>query len=129
MAELVAWWFRQLDSEASAAGHSAMRNMIRATLIHASLGDPAEILQGQVQVPPRRLLVGEPLRIQLNRAPKAGAVLHLLDAQQQVVALLNVYDHDDKGTVAKITQVAQKDILVTTQFRVVASKATSLLIR
>ena len=129
MAELVAWWFRQLDSDASAAGHSAMRNMIRATLIHASLGDPAEILQGQVQVPPRRLLVGEPLRIQLNRAPKAGAVLHLLDAQQQVVALLNVYDHDDKGTVAKITQVAQKDILVTTQFRVVASKATSLLIR
>ncbi len=129
LAELVAWWFRQLDANASAAARSAMRNMIRAALIHSSLGDPAEILHGTVQVPPRRLDLGEVLRVQLNRAPKAGTVLQLLDVNQRVVALLNVDDHDAKGTVAKISQVTQPNILVTTQFRVVASKATSLLAR
>ncbi len=129
LAELIAWMYRQLDANASAAGRSAMRNLIRACLIHASLGDPAEILYGQVQVPPRRLSLGEPLRIQLNRAPKVGTVLHLLDAQQQVVAMLNVDDHDDQGTVAKITHVTQKDSLVTTQYRVVASKATRQLLQ
>jgi len=41
-----------------------------------------------------------------------------------VVALLNVDDHDDKGTVARITQVTQTDIRITTQYRVVASKST-----
>ncbi len=129
LSELIAWWFRQLDGDASAVARSAMRNMIRAALIHASLGDPAEIIHGAVQVPPRRLTLGEPLRVQLNRPPKVGTVLQLLDTQQRVIALLNVDDHDDKGTLAKITQVTQKDALVTTQFRVVASKATTLLMR
>lgn len=129
LSELVAWWFRQLDSDASAAARSAMRNMIRAALIHSSLGDPAEIIQGSVQVPPRRLLLGEGLRLQLNRPPRVGTVLQLLDTQQRVIALLNVDDHDDKGTFAKITQVTQKDAFVTTQFKVVASRATAQLKR
>ncbi|HWV14425.1 MAG TPA: hypothetical protein VN030_03255 [Cellvibrio sp.] len=129
LSEIVAWWFRQLDSDASAAARSAMRNMIRATLIHASLGDPAEIIHGLVKVPPRRLLLGEGLRVQLNRAPRVGSVLQLLDPQERVIALLNVDDHDDKGTLVKISQVTQKEVLVTTQFRVVASKATGQLKR
>ena len=129
LSELVAWWFRQLDNDASSTAKSAMRNMIRAALIHASLGDPAEIIHGTVQVPPRRLVLGEGLRIQLNRNAKIGTVLQLMDTEQRVIALLNVDDQDDKGTFAKITQVTQKDALVTTQFSVVASKATAQLIR
>lgn len=133
LAELIAWWFRQLNSNTTAPTLSAMRNMIRATLIHASLGDPAEILQGAVQIPPRRLDLGESLRLQLNRVPKPGTLLQLLDPQQRVVALLNVDDHDDKGTIAKISQVViknsvanpVKDLRITTEYRVVASKATA----
>ena len=124
LSEIVAWWFKQLTPDASAVAKSALRNLVRATLIHASLGDPAEILQGSVQVPPRRPIAGELMRLQLNRAPKPGTLLQLLDPQQRVVALLNVDDHDDKGTVARITQVTQTDIRITTQYRVVASKST-----
>jgi hypothetical protein len=128
LAEIIAWWFKQLDSDATATARSAMRNMVRATLIHAAMGDPAEILQGSVQVPPRRFLSGELMRLQLNRAPKLGTLLQLLDTQQRVVALLNVDDHDDKGTVARITQITNASLpnnaLVTTQFKVVANKST-----
>ncbi len=128
LAEIVAWWFKQLDGDALASARSAMRNMVRATLIHASMGDPAEILQGIVQVPPRRFIPGELLRLQLNRAPKPGVLLQLLDNNSRVVALLNVDDHDHKGTVARITQLTHDqsvNLQITTQFRVVASKATA----
>lgn len=128
LAEIIAWWFKQLDSDATTLARTAMRNMVRATLIHAAMGDPNEILQGNVQIPPRRFNPGELLRLQLNRAPKPGTLLQLLDPQQRVVALLNVDDHDDKGTVARITQLTlltQTNLQITTQFRVVASKATA----
>lgn len=128
LAEIVAWWFKQLDGDATALGRAAMRNMVRATLIHASMGDPAEILQGNVQVPPKRFISGALLRLQLNRPPKPGTLLQLLDPQQRVIALLNVDDHDEKGTVARISQLthlSQTNLQITTQFRVVASKATA----
>jgi len=127
VAELIAWWFRQLDKQASGNGRAAMRNMIRATLIHSALGDPTEILQGQVYVPPRILARGETLRLQLNRPARPGTVLQLLDTRQQVVAVLNVEDDDDKGAVARITRVAKKSAVVTTQYRVVANKLTRFL--
>ena len=128
LAEIVAWWFKQLDRDATALARTAMRNMVRAILIHASMGDPNEILQGTVQIPPRRFNAGELLRLQLNRTPRPGTLLQLLDPQQRVVALLNVDDHDNKGTVARITQLtqlAQTNLQITTQFRVVASKSTA----
>jgi len=128
LAEIVAWWFKQLDGDATALARAAMRNMVRATLIHAAMGDPTEILQGNVQVPPRKFIAGELLRLQLNRAPKPGTMLQLLDPQQRVIALLNVDDHDEKGTVARISQLthlSQTNLQITTQFRVVASKATA----
>jgi hypothetical protein len=128
LAEIVAWWFKQLDGDATALARAAMRNMVRATLIHAAMGDPTEILQGNVQVPPRKFISGELLRLQLNRAPKPGTMLQLLDPQQRVIALLNVDDHDEKGTVARISQLtnlSQTNLQITTQFRVVASKATA----
>ncbi len=71
--------------------------MLRATIIQSALGDPTEILQGQVQVPPRRLALGEPLRLKLNRAARPGTVLQLMSPRQEVVALLNVDDDDEKG--------------------------------
>jgi len=129
LAELVAWWFRQLDANASAGGLGAMRNMLRAILIHAALGDPNEIVQGEVQVPPRRLEVGAALRLQLNRAPKPGTVLQLLDPQQKLVALLNVDDHDARGTVANITRVELAQVTISAGYRVVASKLTQQLKR
>ena len=127
VAELIAWWFRQLDKGSSANSRAAMRNMIRATLIQAALGDPAEILQGSVHIPPRILAPGEILRLQLNRPARPGTRLQLLDTSQKVVALVDVEDDDDKGAVARITRVADKAAVVTTRYRVVANKLTRLI--
>ena len=127
LSELVDWWFRQLDGSASSSGQSAMRNMIRAILIYSALGDPSEIVQGEVQVPPRKLDIGESLRLRLNRMPKPGTVLQLLDPQQKIIALLNIDDHDEQGTLANITHVNQKSAIINTNYRVVASKLTKQL--
>ena len=126
--ELLAWWFRQLQTEASAEAQGAMRNMIRACVIHSALGDPQEILHGQVHVPPRRLAPGEQLRLRLNRAAEPGTVLQLMDVQQTVVAVLKVDDHDQNGTIANISQVTRKDVVIDTRFRVVASQMTRQLL-
>jgi hypothetical protein len=127
VAELVAWWFRQLDSQASGNSLGAVRNMIRAVLIFAALGDPAEILHGEVHVPPRRLIAGEPLRLKLNRAAAPGTILQLLDTQQRRVALLTIEDHDSVGATAQITKVDRTDVVINTQFTVVATKMTRTL--
>lgn len=129
LAELVDWWFRQLDANASATALSAMRNMIRATLIVAALGDPREILHGNVHVPPRRFRVGEPLRLTLNRAVRPGTRLQLMDVSQRVVGMLSVEDQDDKGVVANVVRVDQSGISVDTRFTVVASGRTRLVAR
>lgn len=127
VAELVSWWFSQLHSRASGPGQTAMRNMIRAVLIHASLGDPAEILEGKVEVPPRRFDVGEGLRLKLNRPAAIGTALQLLDNRQRIVGLLSVRDHDKKGTLADIVRVERRSIKVDTRFTVVASRRTKML--
>lgn len=124
VAELVAWWFRQIDTKASSEGRSAMRNMIRAVVIHAALGDPNEILHGEVHVPPRRLALGEPLRLRLNRAANPGTLLHLMDPQQRIVAMLKVSDNDQTGTVASVVRVTKRSASINTRYRVVASKLT-----
>jgi len=122
VAELIAWWFRQLDSDASANSRSAMRNMIRATLIHASLGDPQEIVRGTVQVPPRVSRLGERLHVKLNRIPAPGIQLQLLDSQQQVVGMLAVEDHTPQGTQVKIVQLANASTHIKSGFQVLANK-------
>jgi hypothetical protein len=128
VAELIAWWFRQLDSDASANSRSAMRNMIRATLIHASLGDPQEIVRGSVYVPPRISKLGERLHVKLNRIPAPGAQLQLLDNQQQVIAMLAVEDHTPQGTQVKIVQLANASIQIKTGFQVLANKRSRKLL-
>ena len=127
IAELVGWWFSQQHSRASAPARAAMRNMIRAVLIHASLGDPAEILEGKVEVPPRRFDVGEGLRLKLNRPAAIGTALQLLDSRQRIVGLLSVADHDRKGTLANVVRIERRAIKVDTRFTVVASKRTKML--
>lgn len=124
VAELIAWWFRQLVSDASASSRSAMRNMIRAGLIHASLGDPQEIIRGNVHVPPRLTAIGERLQVKLNRPPAPGTRLQLLDTEQRVVAVLTVEDHTPQSTQARIVNVLQTGILINTHFSVIGSKFT-----
>jgi hypothetical protein len=122
VAELIAWWFRQIDAKSSANSRGAMRNMIRAALIFASLGDPAEILRGHVYVPPRAVALGERLQLKLNRAPAQGTRLQLLDTQQRVVAVLAVEDHSAQSTQAKIVEMIHTEIRINTRFNVVADK-------
>ena len=129
VAELIAWWFRQLDSGASANSRSAMRNMIRATLIHASFGDPQEIVFGTVHVSPRVSKLGERLHVKLNRAPAPGVQLQLLDNHQQVVAILAVEDHSPQGTQVKIVQLANSSTQIKTGFQVLANKRSRNLLK
>ena len=124
VSELIAWWFRQLDRDASASSRSAMRNMIRAVLIHASLGDPQEIVRGNVHVPPRLAAIGESLQVKLNRPPLPGTRLQLLDTEQRVVAVLAVEDHSPQSTQVKIVDLLQSNVKINTRFSVVANKLT-----
>jgi hypothetical protein len=124
VAELIAWWFRQLATDASANSKSALRNMIRAALIHASLGDPQEIVRGNVYVPPRLTRIGEKLQVKLNRAPAPGTRLQLLDGDQRVVAILSVEDHTPESTHVSIVDLVKSDIAINTRFSVIANKNT-----
>ncbi len=121
LAELVNWWFRQLAADASGAGRAALRNLIRAAVIVAAHGDPALVLQGRVATPPRRLAVGESLRLALNTAPPTGTRLQLLDAAQRVVGLLAVQDQDQGGILAQVVRVDATVSEVTTRFTVVSA--------
>jgi hypothetical protein len=121
LAELISWWFKQLDSDASSASHNAMRNMIRATLIFASLGDPQEIIRGTVFSPPRLTLTGERFRVKLNRQILPGTRLQLLDTNQQVAAELSVEDHSPDSTQVRIINVVQANVKINARFAVVGN--------
>ena len=118
LVELVAWWFSQLDNDASGAAHTAMRNFVRACLVLAATDDPQQLLQGRVKSLPQRFAPGLLMRLQLNREPLPGAMLQLFDAQQRVIALLRVDDHDEGGSVASITAVYDSTAPLTTALQV-----------
>lgn len=119
LSELVDWWFRQLNDDPSANSRQAMKNMIRATLIVASLGDPEDIIRGEVTAPPRVIRLGERLKVRLNRVPLPGMELQLLDDMQRVTAILAVEDQIADSTEVRITQVLQKDIRISTRSTVI----------
>ncbi|NMT64984.1 hypothetical protein [Marinobacter orientalis] len=119
ISELVTWWFRQLDGKPSGESRQAMENMIRATLIVASLGDPEDIIRGQVTAPPRVIRPGERLRVRLNRFPLPGTELQLLDDHQRVSAVLSVEDQVADSTEVSITRVLQKNIRISSQSTVI----------
>ena len=118
LAELVAWWFRQLHPEASGASRSAMRNFVRACMMLAVGDDPEQILHGRLRTLPGRFLPGETLRLDLNRVPVPGAVLQLMDDAQRVIGMVRVEDHDEHGTLASITRVLDASVSLNTAFRV-----------
>ena len=122
LAELISWLTRQLDNAASADSRSALRNMVRAVVIHASLGDPQEIIRGEVFVPPRLARVGERLQVKLNRAPTPGTRLQLLNPAQQVVALLTVEDHGQESTQVNIAELLLPNIKISSNFSVISNK-------
>lgn len=105
LVELVAWWFRQLDADASGAARTAMRNLVRACLLLAASDDPQQLIQGTLKTVPGRFRLGEALRLTLNREAAPGTLLQLFDASQRVIATLRVDDHDDQGTVASVAAI------------------------
>jgi hypothetical protein len=121
IAELVDWWFRQLSEDGDSASRNAMRNMIRAALIFASLGDPQEIIRGTVFVPPRRAQPGELFKVKLNRAIQPGSALQLLDINQQVAAELSVEDHSPDSTQVRIVNMVRQDITINSRLAVVGN--------
>ena len=123
LVELVQWWFRQLASQASGESRTAVRNFIRACLLLAASDDPQQLLQGQLQALPSRFRLGELLRLQLNREPSPGNLLHLLDDRQQVIASLRVEDHDDRGTVASIATIINPGISLNLAMRVIGQRS------
>ncbi|MCB1850721.1 MAG: hypothetical protein KDI83_08055 [Gammaproteobacteria bacterium] len=124
LSELIDWWFRQLQAEASANSRSALRNLVRALLIQASLGDPNEIVRGNVHVPPRQARIGERLQVKLNRAPAPGTRLQLLDPQQRVVAVLAIEDHTPQSTRVNIVDLVEPNLVINTRFSVVSNRLT-----
>lgn len=119
LVELVAWWFRQLDDDASAEARTTMRHLVRACVLLAAGDDPQQLLQGRLQTIPGRVLrPGERLRLDLNREPARGALLHLLDADQRIIALLHIDDHDAQGSVASVARVIDAAATVSTRLQV-----------
>lgn len=122
LVELVSWWFRQLDSDASGESRTAMRNFVRACLLLAASDDPQQLLQGQLKSLPARFHPGELLRLDLNREPSPGNLLQLLDDKQQVIATVRVQDHDDKGTLASIATIINPNISLTLAMQVTGQR-------
>ncbi|GLS27835.1 hypothetical protein [Marinibactrum halimedae] len=122
LSELIAWLFKQLADDAEAESIAAVRNVVRAVLIYASLGDPQEIVRGQVFLPPKRARVGERFRVKLNRRLLQGAQLTLLDDQQQVAAELTVEDDDNDTTEVRITHLVIPNFAITSHTAVVGRR-------
>lgn len=110
LAELIEWWFKQLGEQADSDSRQTMRDMIRAAVIYASLGNPQEIVKGSIFSPPRRIAFGERFKVTLNQPAPPGRLLQLLNKQQEVAAEVTVEQHDEIGTQVTITKVLREDI-------------------
>ena len=110
LAELIDWWFRQLIEEADEDSRQTMRDMIRAAVIYASLGNPQEIVRGTISAPPGLFRAGEFFRVALNRQVVPGKVLQLLTHEQEVAAEITVEESDAEGTRVRISKVLRESI-------------------
>jgi hypothetical protein len=119
LAELIDWWFKQLGEQADSDSRQAMRDMIRAAVIYASLGNPQEIVKGSIFSPPRRVAFGERFKVTLNQPAPPGRLLQLLNKQQEVAAEVTVEQHDELGTQVTITKVLREDIDFNDQITVI----------
>lgn len=119
LSELIAWLFKQLSDDADKNSQTALRNLVRAVLIYASLGDPQELVRGKVFLPPKRSFPDERFRVNLNRRLVQGAKLNLLDENQQVAAELSVEDHDEESTEVRIVNMVIPNLSINSRFTVV----------
>jgi len=102
--DLVHWWFRQLSDAASSPSYTAVRNLIRATLMTAADDNPQAILHGHLTSLPQHLLPGRALRVTLNREAVPGTLLQMVDSSNRMLGVLRVDDQDEEGAVATITR-------------------------
>jgi len=116
--ELVQWLFRQLDSDATAASHTALSNLVRACLLEAASDDPGELLQGKLLIAPGRLRLGATLRLKLNREALPGVRLQLFDDAQRVVGAVRIEDEDDQGAVAQVIDIWDQNAILSTNSHV-----------
>lgn len=110
LVELVEWMFAQLAAEATSGGVNAVRNLVRAIIIHSAHGDAGEIARGRVLSLPARVHVGAALRVTLDREVALGTQLHLLGPTGAIAATLRVDDHDQYGTVARLLDIKTDSI-------------------
>jgi len=122
LVELIGWWFRQLDGDASGDSRTAMHNFVRACLLLAASDDPQQLLHGQLKSLPTRFRPGELLRLDLNREPSPGNMLQLFDDKQQVIAMVRIEDHDSNGTIASIATIINPNATLTMALRVTGQR-------
>jgi hypothetical protein len=120
--ELVNWWWRQLNDNASSSSVTAVRNLLRAALMVAAGDDPDEMIHGQLQFIPNGFRLGEILRVTLNRSAPIGTILQLVDDKDQLIGKLKVEDADEKGSIVSITNVYSAHQSTSSQFSVIGMK-------
>jgi len=123
--ELINWWWRQLNENATNAGITAIRNLLRAALMVAVGDDPKEMIHGQLQIIPNIFNVGDFLRANLNRQAPIGTILHLVNEKDELVGKLRVEDADENGSVVSIAQMFQVETKTAgSQYSVIGIKNT-----
>jgi len=121
--ELVSWFNRQLSKRAEGDSHTALTNLVRACLMLAASDDPGDLLEGQLQVTPDVLRLGNVLRLSLNQEAVPGAMLQLLDAKKKAVALLRLDDQDNDGASATVINLLEeKSDFANQKFMVIGHK-------
>lgn len=121
--ELVSWFNRQLGKRAEGDSHTALNNLIRACLMLVASDDPGDLLEGQLQVSPGILRLGNVLRLSLNQEAVPGAMLQLLDAKKKTVAVLRLDDQDNDGASATVVNLLEeKSDFSNQQFMVIGHK-------
>lgn len=125
MIELVNWWWRQLNDNASSSSVTAVRNLLRAALMVSVGDDPKEMIHGYLQVIPSIFKAGDVLRARLNRHAPIGTLLQLVNENNQLVGKLRIEDADENGSLVSITQIlGNTSTTGMSQFSVIGIKTT-----
>lgn len=123
--ELVNWWWRQLNDNASSASVTAISNLLRAVMMVSVGDDPKEMIHGYLQVIPGKFKAGDLLRATLNRHVPLGTFLQLVNERNELIGKLRVEDADENGSVVSIAQVLREETITTaSQFSVVGIKTS-----
>lgn len=125
MIELVNWWWRQLNENASSASVTSVGNLLRAALMVSVGDDPKEMIHGFLQVIPASFKTGDVLRAKLNRHAPIGTLLQLVNENNQLIGKLRIEDADENGSLVSVTQILGSQLTNgSAQFSVVGIKTT-----